>query len=890
MNNKKNTGIKAIRIKKIINFLVLSFLFSWLIITCQNNTISVFEKEIPLVNDWILISSAYFTGYPNMAFDNWQLSNAIRTKVPTTVLAALVQNGVYPDPYFGKNLEKIPTSQFDTSWWYIKKFNLTTQKNNKQALLKFEGINYRANIWLNGKQIASSDTLEGAFRVFTINVTSIISDNENILAVEVFPPKPGEFTIGFVDWNPTPPDKNMGLFRPVTLCLSGPVAIQSPFVKTKINLGSLNQAELTIEAELINFSSEAVEASLWAIIEKNNIHKIINLAPGEKKLISLKASEFKDLIFMNPRLWWPNGYGNPEMYKLQLNVEVNGEISDTKSISFGIRDVEDYYNAKGHRGYRINGKEILIKGGGWVDDLLLADSRERIEAQIKYAKHLNLNTLRLEGFWGTDQTLYNLCDSLGIMLMVGWSCHWEWDDFVGKVCDEFGGISTEQEIALISQSWHDQIEMLRNHPSIFVWLGGSDLLPRPELERRCLEILKKSDGERAYLGAAGNLESEVSGRTGVKMNGPYAFTPPVYWYVDKKYGGAYGFNTETGPGAQIPTLRSIKKMIPVDSIWPINSIWEFHSALSYKFNNLNRLFKALENRYGPSSNVDDFTFKAQIMNYELMRPMFESFRSNKGEATGIIQWMYNSAWPKMYWQLFDYYLMPNGAFYGAKKALEPIHLIYNYHNQSISAVNDTRISHFDMVAEIKIFGLDSQLKFGKDVKFSIRENSVVGILDSGFLTPILEKIQSNQFLHLRLIDSKKSLISSNFYWLSTKQDIPDFPKTEGYYTPTKQYAEFTQILSLPSVPIEAYYKIIEKNDFQQIMVTLHNSSNSISLFNELVLIDEVSGEAIVPVFWDDNYISLIPREKREIMVSFDPVKQFSLLLSGASGSFKIPEK
>jgi len=848
---------------------VIFLMTSLFITSCQKQDV-LDDFKIVLADDWQLISSAENDEMPQKLNPSViELNTPYKTNVPSTVLAALVKNGVYVDPYFGKNLEKIPTEQFDNSWWYIKKFNLKNGQNNKNATLKFDGINYRANVWLNGRQIAASDTLAGAYRCFEFDVSGELIAGQNVLAVEVFPPQPGEFTIGYVDWNPSPPDKNMGIFRPVTLALSGPVSVNNPFVRSKIDLETLESAKLTIEAELRNHSANEVAATLKGEIEQIKFDKKITLAGGENKTIRLTADEHKELLIDTPRLWWPNGYGEANLYSLKLDIAIDGKLSDSKTISFGIRDIEDYFNEQGHRGYRINGKEILIKGAGWVDDLLLADTPEKLEAQVKYAKHLNLNTLRLEGFWGSDQTLYNLCDRYGIMIMVGWSCHWEWEDFIGKACDDFGGIKSLSEIDLISRSWRDQITMLRNHPSIFVWLGGSDKLPRPELEKRYLETLEEIDGERTYLGAAGDLESEVSGRTGVKMNGPYAFTPPIYWYMDRKYGGAFGFNTETGPGAQVPPLESIKKMIPEDHLWPIDDYWEYHCARSYKFNNLNRYEKALIQRYGNCNNEEEFARIAQVMNYELMRPMFEAFRVNKGLTTGIIQWMYNSAWPAMYWQLFDSYLMPNGAFYGAKKALEPLQLIYNYADKSVYAVNSSQKSFSNLKAEMSIWGLDSKIKWLKSLTFEIANNSTKKVLAESGMNSVLDNLAPNQFLKLILLDSKDEKIGSNFYWLSTKADIPDFPKTEVYYTPVKQYADFTNLRNIPKVKIETYHIVAENNGEQKIIVTLHNSSDDFALFIELRVVGEKSGKSILPIYWEDNYISLAPGEERQISATFD---------------------
>ena len=376
-------------------------------------------------------------------------------------------------------------------------------------------------------------------------------------------------------------------------------------------------------------------------------------------------------------------------------------------VRFGIREIADYRTEEGYRGFKLNGRKILIRGGGWADDLLLDVKHKKLQAEVLYARHMNLNALRLEGFWGTSQDLYNLCDENGILIMVGWSCQWEWTDYLGRPADEpYGGITTPEIMDLVAESWKDQILWLRNHPAIFVWAEGSDMIPHPDLERRYIAILKEIDPTRPTLVSTKGKTSEITGPSGVKMLGPYDYVPPVYWYVDTKNGGAYGFNTETGPGPQVPPLESLRKMMPEDKLWPINDFWNFHCSRGM-FKDLARYNEAMDRRLGPAKDLEDYLRKAQFLNYEAMRAMFEAFVANKYKSTGVIQWMYNSAWPKLWWQLYDYYLQPNGAFYGARKAGEPVHLIYNYGNQEIAAVNSSATPSPKLKATIRVldFGL-----------------------------------------------------------------------------------------------------------------------------------------------------------------------------------------
>ncbi|MCP5050990.1 MAG: glycoside hydrolase family 2, partial [bacterium] len=448
------------------------------------------------------------------------------------------------------------------------------------------------------------------------------------------------------------------------------------------------QASLTITAQLVNHTPREVSGIVKGKIGSITLEQPFRLKPSGKKTITFNPRKYNQLNMKNPRLWWPNNLGKPHLYRLDLAAIVDKHISHHQQVIFGIREVSDYLNEQGHRGYKINGKEILIRGGGWVDDLLLENDPHKIEAQIKYARHMNLNTIRLEGFWGSSRELYHLADRYGILVMPGWSCQWEWQGLLGKPVDQYGGLQTAQDIQLVVRSLRDQVLWLRNHPSIFVWVLASDKLPRPQLEKEYNTSIAQIDPTRPLLASCKTFVSKVSGPTAVKMNGPYDYVPPVYWYTDKKNGGAFGFNTETGPGPQPPPLESLRRMIPPDRLWPINDVWEYHCA-GKKFNTLQRYTKAFNQRYGEARSVEEFTQKAQAANYEAMRAMFEAFGINKPNTTGIIQWMLNSAWPQMFWQLYDYYLMPNGAFYGAKTGSQPLNIAYHYGNHSIHVVNDT---------------------------------------------------------------------------------------------------------------------------------------------------------------------------------------------------------
>ncbi len=837
--------------------------------------------RINLFNNWKIQSSK------EIEYMGAELSTVLNSTnewfsaiVPSTVLATLVANKVYTDPYFGKNMENIPTEQFKVPWWFCTEFDLSEEQADKTVHLHFDGINYKANVWLNGALIANPEQINGAFRRTNFNISEQVIPGKNILAIEVIPPKPGDFSIGFVDWNIAPPDNNMGIFRDVSLHFSNGISIDKPFVETKLDLTTLNSAEFKVSTELINHSNKTISGLLKCSFGTTYIEKFVSISKKSTLAENFSAKEFPELKIIEPKLWWPNTMGEPVLHDLNLSFEIDNIISDSKNLSFGIREVEDYINNDGHRGFKINGKEVLIKGAGWTDDLLLQDTHESLENQIAYVKHMNLNCIRLEGFWGKDHKLYDLCDQNGILMMVGWSCHWEHEQYLGKPIDpQYGGVIETDEIELIAQSWEDQIIWLRQHPAIFVWTVGSDMVPHPELEKKYIESFNKYDTSRPYLNSTGGVGSEqgiitdteiiseISGSSCVKMLGPYAYTPPVYWFTNENLGGAYGFNTETCPGATVPPLASIKKMIPTESLWPIDEVWEYHCG-SYVFGTLDRYKEAINKRYGEPSNIEDFAFKSQVLNYELMRPMFEAFVAHKPKSTGVIQWMLNSAWPEMYWQLYDSYLQPNGAFYAVRNACKTIHAIYRYGKSDIFLANEDINGVSGLKVKIRIYDINSQEIFTNEWSGDINGNTSKPIIEFSEIINLTDV----WFLDIRVYNNQDLEIDNNFYWLSEKEDVLDYEagkKLEwGYHTPSKQFADYTALNKLPKVELIYDYKFEKDNQYGKINLTIKNRSNTISFFMFFDVLDAESKEVILPIFWNDNYVSLLPGEERKYNAYF----------------------
>ncbi|HKK41733.1 MAG TPA: glycoside hydrolase family 2 TIM barrel-domain containing protein, partial [Bacteroidales bacterium] len=400
--------------------------------------------------------------------NGFDASSWFDAEVPGTVLGSLVSDSVVKDPYFGINMQNVDPEQFKQPWWFRSTFSLSPDDLKKKISLRFSGINYRADLWINGKKVVGKDKFAGTYRMFTFNIDKYVVPGQNTIALELWQHADGEYSIGFVDWNPLPRDRSMGIFRDVFLEINDGLKIRSPFVYSKVDTVEENAADLFIQTEVVNSTDKPVKGIMQVDYQLGIVRKQVTVGPGDTLSCQFSPSEFPQLSVKNVKLWWPNGMGRPDMYNMKAEFITGGKILDRVGKRYGIREITSYLDERKNRAFRINGKFILLKGGGWTDDLLLQDTKESVEDQLRYVRHMNLNSIRCEGFWGKDETLYNLCDEYGIMVMVGWNCHWEWEDYLLKPVDEkYGGPVSKEDIDLISAYWFDQMMWLRNHPSIY---------------------------------------------------------------------------------------------------------------------------------------------------------------------------------------------------------------------------------------------------------------------------------------------------------------------------------------------------------------------------------------------------------------------------------------
>jgi exo-1,4-beta-D-glucosaminidase len=792
------------------------------------------------------------------------------TSVPTTVLAALVENKVYPDPTFGMNLRSIPgttygvgmnfsklpmpaDSPFHVSWWYRTEFTLPATMRGQHLALHFDGINYRANVWLNGRQIAKSDEVAGTYRLFEFDVTDVAqAGRPNVLAVEVFPPEPDDLAWTWVDWNPMPPDKNMGIWRAVSVTASGDVAIRHPQVVSYVDVPA-NRADLTVSAELRNLTSKPVHGTLKGSIGTVIFNRGVDLGPAERKVVRFTPDDVAALRIAKPALWWPADLGAQSVSQLNLDFQIGSTSSDRQTMTFGIREITSELNAQGGRQFSINGRPILIRGGGWAPDMLLRANPDRQEAEIRYTRDMHLNTIRLEGKL-EDEHFFELADRYGILVLAGWCCCDQW---------ELWAKWKPENRTVAEASQRDQICRLRSHPSVLAWMNGSDNPPPADVEQMYVDILKNLDWPNPYVSSATAKRTAVTGASGVKMNGPYDWVPPSYWLLDATHGGAVGFATEISPGAAVPPIESLRKMLPADHLWPIDDVWNYHAG-GGQFKDLQSFTKALNARYGEASGVEDYATKAQLMTYEGERAMFEAYARNAPAATGVIQWMLNNAWPSMIWHLYDYYLRPGGGYFGSKKACEPVHIQYSYDDRSVVVVNNTNAGIAGAKVEARVLNLDLAEKFSRSSAIDLAANSH----PRAFVIPELAGLSSTYFVDLRLKDASGQTLSSNFYWLGTTMDTLDFPKSTWYTTPVTSYANFTALKDLPAATVKTALLLSNQGDDQVARVTVQNTGKILAFFIRLQITKAPGGEEVLPVLWQDNYFSLLPGETRQITATF----------------------
>ncbi len=838
------------------------YLLAFLVMPCFLTA----EKTTPLRDNWRLQSACKATAAGEIIStaqfptDGW-----LKTLVPSTVLAAQVKAGIFPDPYFGDNLRHIPgtsypvghnfsnlpmsaDSPYACGWWYRREFAASALSAKDHRLwLHFSGINYHGEVWVNGHKVADSTSVAGAYRTYNFDITDVIaSGKSNVVAVKTTAPTEKDLGINWVDWNPCPPDKDMGLWGTVDMVETGPVTVRSPLVVTHFPDGSLNRADLTVYAELHNAAASAVKGVVTGTAAGVHFEKPVELAAHEDQTVAFSPEQFPALRIQNPKPWWPLQMGNPHLERLVVSFSTQGRISDEQSVNFGIREITSELTSNGSRLFRVNGKPILIRGAGWSQDMLLRSDDNRLRNQFDLVQDMNLNTIRLEGKLETDE-FFHLADERGILVMLGWCCcdHWEhWKDW------------TPQDLTIATASLRSQMLRLRQHASLLVWLNGSDNPPPADVERAYLKVEAETHWPNPILSSATGTPTTVTGESGVKMTGPYDYVAPSYWYFGTHYGGALGYITETSPGPAIPSLASRKLFLPDPEAWPPSADWSLHNG-GGEFVNLKVFDSTMEAVYAKPQSAAGYERIAQTMEYDSERAMFEAYSRNKYTSTGVIQWMLNNAWPSMIWHLYDYYLDTGGGYFGAKKACEPVHIQYAYDDHSINVVNSTYTDAANLRASVHVYGLAWNELYSAQATVDSNADSAQRV----FTIPanLFAGAERVFFVDLSLGDSSGRVVSHNFYWVPGTLTTFDWENTDYTHTPASRHEDLTALAHLPAAQVEAQAEIENTAHGPQIHVHLANHSKALA-FQLRAAVRTASGGLIAPVFWSDNWIELKPGE------------------------------
>ena len=763
-----------------------------------------------------------------------------RATVPGTVLTTLVDNKVYPEPLYGENMRAIPEDLNKTSYWYRTQFRVPEFRKGQHVWLHFGGINYSAEVWVNGQ---SAGSMRGAFVRGDFDVTPWVrSERESILAVQVHPqPHPGVphehtvangvgpnggetaidgptflSTIGW-DWLPAVRDRDTGIWQPVSMEVTGPVVLLDPFVTSELK-ADLSAADVTVRAGLRNVSASPVRGQLIATIQGQGedivFRREMDLVAGATQDVSFTPKEVAALRISHPQLWWPNGYGPQNLSQLQLRFVTADGLSEERSTSFGIRRVDYVVADSDNLTISVNGVRVMVRGGDWgLDEGLKRVSRERLDAQFRMHAQAHLNMVRNWVGQSTSPEFYEMADRYGLLL---------WDEFFQPNPGDGPNVT---DYATYLANVKDKVLRYRNHPSITIWCARNEGYPPKELDDQLRAMMAELDPQRLYQ------SNSAEGR-GVSSHGPYYWRAPRFFYAFSE-----SFKTETG-SVSIPTLESIQGMMPQKDWETINDDWAQHDMAAGAQRG-NEFPFTLAYRYGHIRNLADFARKGAMATYETFRAMYEGRNAQMFRTTtGILTWMSHPAQPSFVWQLYHYDLEPNAALFAVQKASEPLHIQFNEANFDIEVVNNRPAAVDGLLAEVLVYDAQGRISSRRRLPVTVPASSTAraGLLEaSARITPLY-------FVKLNLLDSSGQLLSTNFYWQHVAQE------------------DFREMEDLPVIALDTSTSTRVEGKRTFVEVTLANHASNVALLGHLQLHRKTDGERVLPVFYSGNYISLVPGE------------------------------
>jgi len=867
--------------------------------TIQPSLRQVSQHEFIVASGWEMAEAEKVTAAEVSLFDpRLNTSGWYNAIVPGTVLTTLVDQGVYPDPWYGLNNLLIPDSLCRKDWWYRIGLPLPENISGKTVWLLFNGINYKADIWLNGKLLGR---MAGAFIRGRFDATPLLNPSgKNVLAVHIFPPhnpgipheessktnagpNGGQLCLDgptFIssegwDWVPGIRDRNIGIWQDVRLLLTGPVTLEDPQVITDLPLPDTTLASVTVKVKVTNRSAQQQQTGITGKTGTVAFTKTVTLRPGETQTVVFSPEEFSQLVFSRPKLWWPNGYGRQELYGLKLEAVTGGALSDAAETRFGIREFsyelaiahpennmrrvefnpikaagkvlfntidrvdagKGTYLPKPAEGadvslmeileqtsknpfltIRVNGVPVFCKGGNWgMDDGMKRVSRERLEPYFRLHKEANFNMVRNWTGESTEEVFYELADEYGMLV---------WNDF---------WLSTEgynlnvNDNDLFMANASDVVKRFRNHPSIAIWCPRNEGYATVEMEPRLQRLIATEDPTRYYSPNSRNIN--------LRPSGPWHYLKdPAEYYRSI----AEGFNTELGTPS-VPTAATIRSFMPPEEQWPISDTWYYHDL----HDGQKEYIQAMDNRYGKATGLDDFCKKAQMLNYESHRAMFESWNSKLwNQASGILLWMTHPAWPSMVWQTYSWDYETFGSWFGSKKACEPVHIQFNLHDEQVVVVNTSLRTFPEALATMDIYDLKGKKLHQQKTTAAMKPNRLTPCFKASLpagLPPV--------YLVRLTLSSGKQLLSLNDYWMSrNNQNFQSF----------NQAGKAT--ISVKTI----------KQDKARTVYQVTNSSKLPAIAVKFNLRDEAAGKIILPALFSDGYFNLLPGERREISVEFLP--------------------
>ena len=850
------------------------YLFCWLCLACWLKPVSAEEQAllvIPEPGEKTLIHSDWYARKANeVKMDGNRLSAApldktgwFPARVPGTVLTTLLENHMYPAPEFGLNNNLIPDihevgNDFYT-YWFTRQFAINNLPEGRNVWLNFRGINYKAEIFLNGKRI-NRNTHEGMFLRKTFNITPYLrTDAPNVLAVLVYPPTHAgnpnggqggdgqiarnntmQYTPGW-DWIQPVRDRNTGIWDEVSITTTGPVCLSSPYVVTKVpgvrdpETKTQREAFVNTSVELENTGSTSLKGLLVCETNGTRLTQPITLSPFEKKTVSLNP-----LAVKNPRLWWPNGIGEQPLYDMNLSFEIGNQVSDRERLRYGIREItSDKCPDNGGRRFFVNGQKIYVTGGNYINsDWLLRLSPERYRDEVRFHAEMNLRMIRVWGGALVERPeFYNACDEFGILVFQDlWGsgdCNGAWEDPTKMDSRERRWEYPDNHDLFIA-SVEDQVKMIRNHPSLCFWCGANEWPLAKDIDQ-CLrkEVFPQLDPERLFVSFSTDTLF-TRNYLGDNGDGPYGIQEPEWFFSFR----SHPFNPEAGSVGS-PEVESMREMMTEQDLagfprkgFTRNYTWRYHKDLGYGDH--------LE-RYGEVKDIETYCKYAQVVNYDQYRSFMEGWASHMWDwYTGILIWKTQNPWTSLRGQMYDWSLDVNASLYGTRKGCEPLHAYYNPVTRKAGLLNTTLKDYTDLSIIARIYNLEGKLLWEKETRANSKANTVQELLD----IPVPEGIQGAYFLRLAL-----NADVPNIYWLTTEP---------------KDYTSLSQLpKSRPDIKTD-----IKKEGSNFVGTVRLSADSQISFFNRIKVFDRETGKRILPVHYSDNYITLMPGDQQEISLEF----------------------